>query len=98
MRGRAETGSESFVQNRVANEDSNYGFGEGGAGTFSDGKLFTRSKKRGNVDRILEILVYHGANSNILIDAHPHIGTDKLPQVIVNMQQNHREVWWRSTF
>ena len=71
----------------VANEDSNYGFGEGGAGTFSDGKLFTRSKKRGNVDRILEILVYHGANPNILIDAHPHIGTDKLPQVIVNMRK-----------
>lgn len=71
----------------IANEDSNYGFGEGGAGTFSDGKLFTRSKKRGNVDRILEILVYHGANPNILIDAHPHIGTDKLPQVIVNMRK-----------
>ena len=70
----------------VANEDSNYGFGEGGAGTFSDGKLFTRSKKRGNVDRILEILVYHGANPNILIDAHPHIGTDKLPRVIENMR------------
>ena len=71
----------------VVNEDSNYGFGEGGAGTFSDGKLFTRSKKRGNVERILEILVYHGANPNILIDAHPHIGTDKLPQVIVNMRK-----------
>ena len=68
-------------------EDSNYGFGEGGAGTFSDGKLFTRSKKRGNVERILEILVYHGAAENILIDAHPHIGTDKLPRVIGNIRR-----------
>ena len=67
--------------------DSNYGFGEGGAGTFSDGKLFTRSKKRGNVERILEILVHHGAAENILVDAHPHIGTDKLPRVIVNMRR-----------
>ncbi len=69
------------------NMDSNYGFGEGGAGTFSDGKLFTRSKKRGNVNRILEILVYHGASESILIDAHPHIGTDKLPGVIVNIRK-----------
>ncbi|WP_294141364.1 FAD-dependent oxidoreductase [uncultured Sanguibacteroides sp.] len=69
------------------NIDSNYGFGEGGAGTFSDGKLFTRSKKRGNVNRILEILVYHGASESILIDAHPHIGTDKLPGVIVNIRK-----------
>lgn len=66
-------------------EDSNFGFGEGGAGTFSDGKLFTRSKKRGNVRRIMEILVYHGADPRILVDAHPHVGTDKLPGVIVNI-------------
>lgn len=71
----------------IADGDSNYGFGEGGAGTFSDGKLFTRSKKRGNVNRILEILVHHGASDSILIDAHPHIGTDKLPQVIVNIRK-----------
>lgn len=71
----------------IVDADSNYGFGEGGAGTFSDGKLFTRSKKRGNVNRILEILVYHGAPENILIDAHPHIGTDKLPGVIVNIRE-----------
>lgn len=71
----------------MVNEDSNFGFGEGGAGTFSDGKLYTRSKKRGNVQRVLEILVYHGANENILVDAHPHVGTDKLPGVIVNMRK-----------
>ena len=71
----------------TVNPDSNFGFGEGGAGTFSDGKLFTRSKKRGNVRRTLEILVYHGAPDNILTDAHPHIGTDKLPHVISNMRK-----------
>lgn len=68
-------------------EDSNFGFGEGGAGTFSDGKLYTRSKKRGDVRRILEILVWHGADENILRDAHPHVGTDKLPGVIVNIRK-----------
>lgn len=68
-------------------EDSNYGFGEGGAGTFSDGKLFTRSKKRGNIDRILGILVYHGASEAILIDAHPHIGTDRLPKIMVRIRE-----------
>lgn len=64
------------------NDDSNYCFGEGGAGTFSDGKLYTRSTKRGNVNDILKILVQHGANPEILYDAHPHIGTDKLPGII----------------
>lgn len=73
------------------NEDSNFGFGEGGAGTFSDGKLYTRSKKRGDVQRALEILVYHGASEEILIDSHPHIGTDKLPGVIVNIRKRIRE-------
>lgn len=67
--------------------NSNFGFGEGGAGTFSDGKLFTRSKKRGDSRRIMEILVYHGAQEKILVDAHPHIGTDKLPGVIVNIRK-----------
>lgn len=71
----------------LVNADSNFGFGEGGAGTFSDGKLYTRSRKRGDVQRALEILVYHGAAENILIDAHPHIGTDKLPGVVVNMRK-----------
>jgi uncharacterized FAD-dependent dehydrogenase len=72
-------------------EDSNYGFGEGGAGTFSDGKLFTRSKKRGDVGRILGILVYHGASGAILVDAHPHIGTDRLPRVMTNIRHTIEE-------
>ncbi len=66
----------------IVNPESNYCFGEGGAGTYSDGKLYTRSKKRGDVYRILEILVAHGAPDDILIDAHPHIGTNKLPKLI----------------
>lgn len=66
--------------------ESNYSFGEGGAGAFSDGKLYTRSKKRGNVDRILQIFCQHGASVSILSDAHPHIGTDKLPAVIERMR------------
>lgn len=67
--------------------ESNYCFGEGGAGTFSDGKLFTRSKKRGNTTEVLDILVQHGASENILIDAHPHIGSDRLPNVIKNIRK-----------
>lgn len=70
----------------VVDPDSNYCFGEGGAGAYSDGKLYTRSKKRGNIDRILSIFHQHGAAEDILIDAHPHIGTDKLPRVIENMR------------
>ena len=66
--------------------ESNYCFGEGGAGAYSDGKLYTRSKKRGNVDKILNVFCQHGASTSILIDAHPHIGTDKLPRVIENMR------------
>ena len=72
-------------EHKVARE-SNYCFGEGGAGAFSDGKLYTRSKKRGSVDRILSILCQHGASLDILADAHPHIGTDKLPRVIENIR------------
>ncbi len=68
------------------NPESNYCFGEGGAGAYSDGKLYTRSKKRGNTDRILQIFVQHGASPAILSDAHPHIGTDRLPRVIENMR------------
>lgn len=71
-----------ITQQQIVDPDSNYCFGEGGAGTYSDGKLYTRSKKRGSVDRILKILVHFGADPNILIDAHPHIGTNKLPQLI----------------
>ena len=66
--------------------ESNYCFGEGGAGAYSDGKLYTRSKKRGNIEKILNVFCQHGASTNILADAHPHIGTDKLPRVIENMR------------
>ncbi|MCH5326253.1 MAG: FAD-binding protein, partial [Duncaniella sp.] len=71
----------------IVDPDSNYCFGEGGAGAFSDGKLYTRSKKRGSVDKILNILVAHGASEDILVDAHPHIGTDKLPAVIKSIRE-----------
>ena len=70
----------------AVNPESNYSFGEGGAGAYSDGKLYTRSKKRGNVDKILNVFCQHGASTSILADAHPHIGTDKLPRVIENMR------------
>ncbi|CAM4416767.1 NAD(P)/FAD-dependent oxidoreductase [Flavobacterium terrigena] len=70
----------------IVNSDSNYCFGEGGAGTYSDGKLYTRSKKRGDVDRILQLLVAFGATEEILVEAHPHIGTNKLPQIIQDIR------------
>lgn len=69
------------------NRESNYCFGEGGAGAFSDGKLYTRSKKRGSVDEVLQLFVQHGASPDILIDAHPHIGSDRLPHVIRSMRE-----------
>ena len=69
------------------NPESNYCFGEGGAGTYSDGKLYTRSNKRGDVEKILKTLVAHGANPDIMVDAHPHIGTNKLPQLIQNIRE-----------
>jgi uncharacterized protein len=72
----------------VVDPDSNYCFGEGGAGTYSDGKLYTRSKKRGDNTRVLELLVYHGANPNILYEAHPHLGTDKLPGIITSIRKS----------
>ena len=75
-------------KNHIVNPDSNYCFGEGGAGTYSDGKLYTRSTKRGNVRKILEILVVHGAPPEILYDAHPHIGTNKLPSVIQKIRSS----------
>ena len=71
----------------IVNKNSNYCFGEGGAGTFSDGKLYTRSKKRGDVNKILDILLNHGASHDIRVDAHPHIGTNKLPQIIQNIRE-----------
>ncbi len=74
-------------RNEEIDPNSNYAFGEGGAGTFSDGKLFTRSKKRGDYRKALECLVFHGATEEILYEAHPHIGTDKLPRIMTNMRQ-----------
>ena len=74
-------------QDQIVDEDSNYCFGEGGAGTYSDGKLYTRSLKRGDVRRIFENLVFHGATEQILVDAHPHIGTNKLPKIIQNIRE-----------
>jgi len=71
----------------IVNPNSNYCFGEGGAGTYSDGKLYTRSKKRGSVRRVFEILVAHGAPEEILVEAHPHIGTNKLPKIITAIRE-----------
>lgn len=76
-----------LTREHIVNPDSNYCFGEGGAGTFSDGKLYTRSKKRGPVLKILEQLVQHGAPEDILIDAHPHIGTNKLPGIVAHIRE-----------
>lgn len=75
-----------IARKNIVDPDSNYCFGEGGAGAFSDGKLYTRSKKRGNVEKILQIFCQHGASTDILVDAHPHIGTDRLPAVIKAMR------------
>ena len=75
-----------ITKNQKVDPESNYCFGEGGAGAFSDGKLYTRSKKRGNVNKILNVFCQHGAQTSILYEAHPHIGTDKLPRVIENMR------------
>ena len=76
----------NITKTQKVDAESNYCFGEGGAGAYSDGKLYSRSKKRGSVDKILNVFCQHGANTNILADAHPHIGTDKLPRVIENMR------------
>ncbi len=81
----------AITQRGVVDADSNYCFGEGGAGTYSDGKLYTRSGKRGDIQAILETLVAYGASTDILIDAHPHIGTNKLPAIIVAMREAIRE-------
>ena len=85
VRERKEDLAKISREHKVDSE-SNYSFGEGGAGAYSDGKLYTRSKKRGNVDKILNVFCQHGASTSILVDAHPHIGTDKLPRVIENMR------------
>tara|TARA_R110001592_G_scaffold20091_3_gene81945 strand:- start:7261 stop:8826 length:1566 start_codon:yes stop_codon:yes gene_type:complete len=77
----------AITKEQIVHPNSNYCFGEGGAGTYSDGKLYTRSKKRGDVNAILQVLVEHGADENILVDAHPHIGTNKLPQVVTDIRE-----------
>ena len=74
-------------RDQIVNPDSNYSFGEGGAGTYSDGKLYTRSKKRGSVQKVLEVFHFHGATHDILVDAHPHIGTNKLPLIIEKIRE-----------
>ncbi|NNE29916.1 MAG: FAD-binding protein [Saprospiraceae bacterium] len=78
----------AIQQEGIVDPDSNYCFGEGGAGTYSDGKLYTRSHKRGNIIGVLQLLVEHGAKENILIDAHPHIGSNKLPKIISNIRES----------
>ena len=85
-------------RNGPVDPDSNYAFGEGGAGTFSDGKLFTRSKKRGDYNKALQTLVFHGANTEILYDSHPHIGTDKLPRIMTNIRETIRAAGGRVVF
>ena len=77
----------AITKHHTVNPESNYCFGEGGAGTYSDGKLYTRSKKRGDIRRVLEILVAHGAQEEILVDAHPHIGTNKLPKIVAALRE-----------
>ena len=77
---------------QTVNPESNYCFGEGGAGTYSDGKLYTRSKKRGNVLKSLEWFVHFGAPEDILVEAHPHIGTNKLPAIITAMREEILEL------
>ena len=88
----------AITRDHIVNEDSNYCFGEGGAGTYSDGKLYTRSKKRGDVNKVLELLVGFGATPEIMVDAHPHIGTNKLPDIIASMRERiinqGGEVWF----
>ncbi|MCW8804407.1 MAG: FAD-binding protein, partial [Ignavibacteriaceae bacterium] len=77
----------SLQREQIVNPDSNYCFGEGGAGTYSDGKLYTRAVKRGNVSKVLEIFIQHGAHPDILVDTHPHIGSNKLPKIISAVRQ-----------
>ena len=77
----------AIQQDHIVNPDSNYCFGEGGAGAYSDGKLYTRSTKRGDITKILDILIQHGADSEIVVDTHPHIGSNKLPKIVAAIRQ-----------
>ena len=83
---------------QTVNPESNYCFGEGGAGTYSDGKLYTRSKKRGNVLKAIAWFAHFGADPDILVDAHPHIGTNKLPKIITAMRESYHSSWWTGPF
>lgn len=83
-----KTDNARISREHIVNPDSNYCFGLGGAGTYSDGKLYTRSKKRGDNSRVLQLLCIHGANENILYEAHPHLGTDKLPGIITEIRKS----------
>jgi len=80
----------SIQQFGIVDPHSNYCFGEGGAGTYSDGKLYTRSHKRGNIEKAMRLFVEHGAKPDILIDAHPHIGSNKLPKIVANIRETIR--------
>lgn len=90
----------AIQQEHIVNPDSNYCFGEGGAGAYSDGKLYTRSTKRGDTKRILDILIQHGADPDIAIDTHPHIGSNRLPKIVAairdNILQNGGEILFNS--
>jgi len=77
----------AIQQSGTVNPHSNYCYGEGGAGTYSDGKLYTRSHKRGNIEKALRLLVEHGATPDIMVDAHPHIGSNKLPKIVANIRE-----------
>ena len=77
----------AIQQDHIVNPDSNYCFGEGGAGAYSDGKLYTRSTKRGDITKILDILIQHGADAEIAVDTHPHIGSNKLPKIVAAIRQ-----------
>jgi len=90
----------AIQQDHIVNPDSNYCFGEGGAGAYSDGKLYTRSTKRGDVNRIIDILIQHGADPEIAIDTHPHIGSNRLPKIVAAIRQrildNGGEIYFNS--
>lgn len=96
--GRRKRDIAEINRNGEVNPDSNYAFGEGGAGTFSDGKLFTRSKKRGDYNKALRTLVFHGASEEILYDAHPHIGTDRLPAIMTAIRKTITDCGGRVLF
>ena len=90
----------AIQQDQIVNTDSNYCFGEGGAGAYSDGKLYTRSTKHGDINRIMDILIQHGADTDIAVDTHPHIGSNRLPKIVAAIRQtildNGGEIYFNS--